>query len=110
MIFTDDMIFNPGTGKCEIAFFIPENEYRFGLRVSDCHSIETLELQAIQAGIKHSIQSRIKNVIILSDARRMVEAFEGPILGNRKSSPLINDTIGMLQNFRAMGLGYIKII
>lgn len=101
---------NTGTGRGGIAFYVPESNYRFGLRVSQFHSIGTLELVAIQLGINYALRMKSKNAIILSDSRRTVKALGRPILGDRRVSPLIQEVRVMIEKYNSLGLGQVSLI
>lgn len=109
LIFTDAS-FNPTSNRAALSFFALNNNHRFGIRTSEFHSIENLELLAISYAIEHSIRYQLKNVVILSDSRRAVEQFLNPILGNKKVSPLIQDMVRKIEAYLNLSLGPIKLL
>lgn len=84
-----DATFNPTTSTGGVTFYDPHNNFRFGLRMSEFHSTDSMELTGIQLAIECAIRNYIQDVAILTDSRRLVETFNWPLLCLRDLSPTV---------------------
>lgn len=96
-----DATFNPTTKE---AFYDPQNNFRFSFRISEFHSIDSMELTGIQLTIEYAIRNSIQDVVILTDSTRSVEMFSRPMLCLRDLSPTMQKISGRVEEHSSLQL------
>lgn len=109
MIYSDAS-YNPVTSRAGIAYWVPACNYRFGLRISDLHSITSMELLAIKYALKFGIENKLSNLIIISDSKNAVYSLSKPILCERKTSSLLLELHKDLEIYGSLDIGTPRFI
>ncbi|XP_051167219.1 uncharacterized protein LOC127285311 [Leptopilina boulardi] len=109
LIYTDASL-NPSTLRSAIAFYIPEMNIQYGVRVSSFHTVKSLELLAMFAAAQFSRTFELKNILLISDSRNAVSEMGKPLLGNYEVSRIVQELKLTFELYRNQGLGEVKIL
>ncbi|XP_051170050.1 uncharacterized protein LOC127287259 [Leptopilina boulardi] len=84
------------------AFFIPEHNFRYGIRINGIKSPISTEMTAIASSLKHIAASEISKAIIITDSRSALQGIQD-VFRTKSTHPLILKIIKMVYSILELG-------
>lgn len=109
LVFTDAS-YSYVTNRAAISFHIPSKNIDYGVRTSNLHSIQSLEVLAILTAIQYSYTFDISHILIISDSKSAINLISKPILFNPKMPLFTGLLMGLMKKYRDKGLGEVEFL
>lgn len=92
------------------AFFIPEHNFRYGIRINGIMSPISTKMTAIASSLKHIAASEISKAIIITDSRSALQGIQD-VFRTKSTHPLILKIMKMVYSILELGkvIGFLWV-